>query len=73
MSDILYPDGLSRDEWLKKIEERKNKFYRYPENLNQRIWRYMDFAKFVALLDEEILFFPRASLLDDKYEGICLR
>lgn len=33
------------------------------------IWRYMDFAKFVALVETQSLFFVRASHLDDPFEG----
>lgn len=33
------------------------------------IWRYMDFAKFVALLETQSLFFVRVSYLDDPFEG----
>ena len=43
--------------------------YRIPNNPHQRIWRYMDFTKFVALLDSQELFFPRASLFEDSHEG----
>jgi hypothetical protein len=69
MDEISYPDGLTRDEWLRVIEERRNHFYKYPEDRNQKIWRYMDFTKFVAMLDDQALFFPRVSLLSDSYEG----
>ncbi len=33
------------------------------------LWRYMDFAKFVSLLKDSALFFCRADLLGDRYEG----
>lgn len=33
------------------------------------IWRYMDFTKFVALLETKHLFFPRVSILEDSFEG----
>jgi hypothetical protein len=36
---------------------------------NQRIWRYMDFTKFVSLLDKSELFFSRADKLGDLFEG----
>lgn len=35
----------------------------------QTVWRYMDFAKFVAMLQQQGLYFPRADQLDDKFEG----
>ncbi len=33
------------------------------------IWRYMDFTKFVALLETRSLFFPRVAMLEDPFEG----
>lgn len=40
-----------------------------PRNEKARIWRYMDFTKFVSLLDRKALFFPRADKLGDPFEG----
>ncbi len=34
-----------------------------------RLWRYMDFAKFVALLDTRSIHFARADVLGDSFEG----
>ncbi len=33
------------------------------------LWRYMDFTKFVSLLEKESLFFARADKLGDPFEG----
>lgn len=33
------------------------------------LWRYMDFTKYVALLEEQALFFSRASNFADRFEG----
>ena len=33
------------------------------------LWRYMDFTKFVSLLDTQTLFFTRADKLGDPFEG----
>ena len=33
------------------------------------IWRYLDFTKFVSMLDKRALFFIRADKLDDTFEG----
>lgn len=33
------------------------------------LWRYMDFVKFVSLLDRKALFFAQASQLGDPFEG----
>jgi len=34
-----------------------------------RLWRYMDFAKFVAMLDQSSINFARADILGDPFEG----
>ena len=39
-----------------------------PE-LDAVLWRYLDFTKFVSLLDREALFFARADKLGDPFEG----
>ena len=40
-----------------------------PQSENATIWRYMDFTKFVSLLDKSALFFSRADKLGDPFEG----
>jgi len=35
----------------------------------EKLWRFMDFAKFVSLLEEKALFFARADKLGDPFEG----
>lgn len=40
-----------------------------PAARTVRIWRYMDFTKYAWLLQNRALFFPRADLLDDPFEG----
>ena len=37
--------------------------------IETKLWRYMDFAKFVSLLESRALFFVRADKLDDPFEG----
>src|SRR3954466_4331681 len=39
-----------------------------PEDPDGFIWRYMDFTKFVDLLDSKRLFFSRGDLLGDPFE-----
>jgi len=34
-----------------------------------RLWRYMDFAKFMSMLEHGILYFARADMLGDPFEG----
>lgn len=40
-----------------------------PPNDDATLWRYMDFTKFVSLLDTKSLFFARADKLGDPFEG----
>lgn len=40
-----------------------------PEDENISVWRYMDFTKFVSLLDKKAIYFSRADKLSDKFEG----
>lgn len=40
-----------------------------PDDANIKIWRYMDFTKFVALLDSKSLWFTRADRFEDPFEG----
>ena len=44
-----------------------------PEDPTTRIWRYMDFAKLVALLQRAALYFPRLDQLSDPFEGSISR
>lgn len=40
-----------------------------PEDMESLIWRYMDISKLVCLLDKNLLYFARADLLGDPFEG----
>lgn len=40
-----------------------------PQSRNLRLWRYMDFTKFMSLLDSSKLFFCRSDLFRDPFEG----
>jgi hypothetical protein len=42
---------------------------RAPGHEDIEIWRYMDFAKFVALLESRALFFTRVASFHDPFEG----
>lgn len=48
-----------------------HKDFAEPDDPNSKIWRYMDFAKFVSLLDSSALYFPRFDMLkkNDPFEG----
>jgi hypothetical protein len=40
-----------------------------PDNENCKIWRYLDIPKFFWLLEKQSLYFSRADLLGDPFEG----
>lgn len=41
----------------------------YPPPINATLWRYIDFAKLVSMLDSSSLFFVRVDKLGDPFEG----
>jgi hypothetical protein len=41
----------------------------HPKDENQKIWRYLDFTKFVDLLNSESLYFSRSDKFEDLFEG----
>ena len=41
-----------------------------PDWWDPVIWRYINFTKFVALIANQELFFTRASMFDDPWEGL---
>jgi len=41
-----------------------------PKDHNAKIWRYLDFTKYVSLLEKQALFFTRADKFDDLFEGV---
>lgn len=45
----------------------------FPPSENCTLWRYMDLTKFLSLLENRRLFFPRADQFDDPYEGAWSR
>ena len=42
--------------------------FKAPEDKNSKIWRYMDFTKFVPLLNSESLFFLKEDKFDNQFE-----
>lgn len=40
-----------------------------PNNIEGKLWRYIDFTKFVSMLNSSCLFLSRADLLGDPFEG----
>jgi hypothetical protein len=49
--------------------KKKPSLYLTPTDPKIKIWRYMDFTKFVSLLSNKGLFFPTAINFDDQFEG----
>ncbi|MFD0768879.1 hypothetical protein ACFQZ1_08125 [Bacillus sp. CGMCC 1.60114] len=43
--------------------------FEIPTNEDAKVWRYMDFTKFVSVLANKSLFFTRADKFRDKFEG----
>lgn len=43
--------------------------FNVPPDEHAMIWRYMDFTKFVSLLDKKALYFTRSDKFSDKFEG----
>jgi hypothetical protein len=47
----------------------KHELFKAPSNLDTPLWRYMDLPKFLALLEDEALYFARADTMADRFEG----
>ena len=61
---------MIKEENMEQLNREKNSLvFREPENVTVKIWRYMDFTKFVSLLDLRSLYFVRSDLLGDPFEG----
>ncbi|MBR0827541.1 hypothetical protein JQ596_18610 [Bradyrhizobium manausense] len=54
---------------MSDLEETEHESFKLPTNKNIPIWRYMDLAKFLSMLNSRALFFPRATSFDDPFEG----
>jgi hypothetical protein len=44
-----------------------------PDNVDVKLWRYMDLTQFMSMLEEKGLLFIRADRFDDKFEGTMSR
>jgi hypothetical protein len=51
------------------LEETQHESFSLPTNKDIPIWRYMDLAKYLSMLEHQSLFFSRATLLGDPFEG----
>src|SRR4028118_877814 len=43
--------------------------FEQPDDPNIKIWRYVDFAKYVAMLQQKAIYFTRLDQFTDSYEG----
>ncbi len=57
----------------KQMPYEDHKFFLKPVDPTTKVWRYMDFTKFVSLLEKSDLWFTRADKLNDPYEGTLSR
>ncbi|MBN1917434.1 MAG: DUF2971 domain-containing protein [Verrucomicrobia bacterium] len=51
------------------MPDREHDIFQAPDDPDARIWRYMDFTKYVSMLEQRGLFFCRAHRLGDPFEG----
>lgn len=51
------------------MADNPNSLFTDPADLDSYLWRYMDFTKFVSLLDSQKLFFCKSNCFDDQFEG----
>jgi hypothetical protein len=51
------------------LSETEHESFRLPTNKDIKIWRYMNIARYLWMLHNRALFFARATLLGDPFEG----
>ena len=44
-----------------------------PDDQDAKIWKYLDFTKFISMLETDSLYFARADKLTDPHEGAFTR
>ncbi len=54
---------------MERFEESDNKLFSPPSDEHVHVWRYMDFTRFVALLNSGSLCLTRCDQFDDHFEG----
>jgi hypothetical protein len=47
----------------------QHRVFEAPSNTDVPIWRYMGLAKFLSMLEAEALYFARADVMSDEFEG----
>jgi hypothetical protein len=66
-------DARSADAEFDRLLAGDHPAFPAPENRNARIWRYLDFAKFVWMIDRRRLSMPHCTLMEDPFEGTTPR
>jgi hypothetical protein len=51
------------------LRKGKHPAFSPPDNIDVKLWRYMDLTQFMSMLEEQGVLFTRADLFDDKFEG----
>ena len=59
----------ARKDAIKALEEGSDPRFIQPVTKYSKIWRYMDFTKFLSMLEDSSIFFSRADLFEDPFEG----
>jgi len=59
----------ARKDGLKKYDKVVPKYFQTPERKEQKIWRYLDFTKFVSMLESKSLYFSPTVDMSDPFEG----
>lgn len=59
----------ARQNGIAKSKTEDDPLFIEPEDKTAKIWRYMDFTKFVSMIENKGLFFPTADNLGDPFEG----
>jgi hypothetical protein len=62
-------DAKERIDAMSGLNETQHESFKLPTNKDIAIWRYMDLAKYLSMLNSRGLFFPRATSLGDPFEG----
>ncbi len=55
------------------LQKGRHPAFTLPDDVDVKLWRYMDLTQFVSMLEEKGLLFTRADLFDDKFEGTMSR
>src|SRR5690348_12510538 len=54
-------------------QETQHESFRLPTDKEVPVWRYMDLAKYLTMLNSKSLYFARANKLGDPFEGLSTR